>query len=47
MDKFQNFTFETSETFGVTSVEIQFIPFFYSGKEKRDLDIIMFYLEMS
>ena len=33
-------TFETSETFGVTNVEIHFIPVYYSRKEERILEII-------
>ena len=44
--KFENFTFETSETFGITNVQTQFIPFNHSRRKERIFEIIMLYFEM-
>ena len=46
MYKFQNFSFETSETFGIANVQIQFIPFNHSRRKERMFEIIIFYFEM-
>lgn len=46
MYKLQNVTFEISETFGITNVQIQLIPFYQSGREERIFEIIMFYFEI-
>ena len=39
-------TSETSETFGITNVQIQLIPFYHRRKKEIIFRIIMFYLEM-
>ena len=46
MYKFQNFTFEISETFGITNVQIQFISFNHSWRKEKNFEVIMLYIEM-
>ena len=43
--KLQNVTFETSETFRITNIQVQFIPFHHSRREERSFKIVMFYFE--
>ena len=44
--KFQNFTFETSETFWITNVQIQFIPFNHSQSKEKIFEIVMLHFKM-
>ena len=46
MHRFQDFTFETSEAFGIMNIQIQFITFFPSQRKERIFEITMFYFEM-
>ena len=39
--KFQNITFETSQTFGITNVQIQPIPLYYIRREEIIFRIIV------
>ena len=41
-----NVAFESSETFGITNVQIQFIPFYHNRRKERIFKVIMFYFEM-
>ena len=40
--KFQNVTFETSETFGITNVQTQFILVYHSWRKQTIFETIMF-----
>ena len=46
MYKFQNFTFETSETFEITNVQIQFISFNHIRRKENFFEVIILYIEM-
>ena len=46
MYKFQNFTFEISETFGITIVQIQFISFNHIRRKEKIFEGIILYIEM-
>ena len=46
MYKLQNVKFETSGTFGITNVQIKFIPFYYNQGEETIFYIVIIYLEI-
>ena len=46
MYKLQNVTFETSGTFGISNVQIKFIPFYHNRGEETIFYIVIIYLEM-
>ena len=42
----ENFSFETSENFRITNVQIQSIPFNHTRRKEIIFEIVMFYFEM-